>query len=161
MNLSRGNLGLRTWLRLRCAKIGEPSKFWLGKFCVPLAWAGLFAAVVFPPHGAGVLVCWFEGATGLPCPGCGMTRSLSCAVRGMFSQSLSYHPFGIFILVLFGGIAAQSVCPKRIREQVADFMRRHADWFNGFYVVFVVTFVAFGAVRGLWHLAHNGVPIVR
>lgn len=33
--------------------------------------------------------------TGLPCPGCGMTRSLFCLATGRVGQSLWMHPMGI------------------------------------------------------------------
>src|SRR5579859_5366978 len=74
---------------------------WLGKTTVMAAWLGLLLAVVSPPQGSGIAVCWWKGCTGLPCPGCGLTRSLSCGLRGMFQESWNYHPLGLVILGLF------------------------------------------------------------
>lgn len=128
------------------------SSRWLGKHCVFVAWLGLSLALFSPPHGSGIALCWFQGATGLPCPGCGMTRSLSCGIRGMFSESWHYHPMGLLILVLFVLIAAQSLCSKPYREQIARFMQARAAFFNSFYLIFVVTFVSFGVIRALFHL---------
>ncbi|WP_160164513.1 DUF2752 domain-containing protein [Pedosphaera parvula] len=114
------------------------------------AWLGLLLAAVSPPHGSGVTLCWLKSVTGLPCPGCGMTRSLSCGIRGMFSESLHYHPMGLFILALFILIAAQSLCTRGFRERVARFMENQATFFNHLYFAFVLTFMGFGIVRALF-----------
>ena len=43
--------------------------------------------------------------TGLPCPGCGLTRSVLFFLMGQWKRSFSIHPFGgaIVILVLYCG----------------------------------------------------------
>ena len=45
-------------------------------------------------------VCPFFNATGLPCPGCGLTRSFVCLAHGHLFEALRWHPLGP---VLFGG----------------------------------------------------------
>ena len=89
----------------------------------------------------------------MPCPGCGLTRSLSCALRGLFSESLSYHPLGLIVLGLFVFTAGQSVFPRLRREQLAGFMQRHALYFNSLYLAFVAAFLGFGLVRALVRVA--------
>jgi hypothetical protein len=42
-------------------------------------------------------ICMMRRTTGIPCPTCGMTRSLASLAKGQFSQSLDYHPFGILV----------------------------------------------------------------
>ena len=44
-------------------------------------------------------VCIFLRTTGLPCPGCGLTRSIVAAAHGNLALSLSYHRLGLLILV--------------------------------------------------------------
>lgn len=44
--------------------------------------------------------CIFFNLTGLPCPGCGMTRSITSAVRGDISGSFSHHKLG-FLTVIY------------------------------------------------------------
>lgn len=50
-------------------------------------------------------VCIFKNLTGLPCPGCGLTRSMTAAIRGNVSQSWMFHRLGlmttIYILLQF------------------------------------------------------------
>jgi hypothetical protein len=148
---------MRTWLN----EPGHAVRLWLGRPCVMAAWLGLLLAVMTPPHGSGISACWFETATGLPCPGCGLTRSLSCGLRGMFLESWHYHPMGLFILALFVSTAAQSLLPKPFRDNLVRHVQARAKAVNLFYLVFVTVFVSFGAVRALWHyrnaLDHFGI----
>jgi len=45
-----------------------------------------------PPEGAGFAVCALRRFTGLPCPGCGMTRALAHLAKGEWSAALRDHP---------------------------------------------------------------------
>ena len=50
--------------------------------------------------------CPFRTLTGIYCPGCGSTRSLTCLIHGKFLQSLRYNPLVvIFLPILIGGAA--------------------------------------------------------
>lgn len=129
--------------------------YWIGKHCTLLAWAGILIALLSPPHGSGIPLCFFESATHVPCPGCGMTRSLSCAIRGMFTESWNYHPFGLFVLALFLLTAVQSLFPKSRRDRLAKFMQSHSRFFNRFYTGFVVAFISFGVLRAVVHCMHR------
>lgn len=61
--------------------------------------AGLVLAASFVlPDGvddgeASVRLCLFRSATGLPCPGCGLTRGFSSLSRGKFAQAWAFNPF--------------------------------------------------------------------
>jgi hypothetical protein len=43
--------------------------------------------------------CSFKNLTGLPCPGCGLTRSIVVAMHCDFGASLMYHRLGLLTLV--------------------------------------------------------------
>lgn len=45
-------------------------------------------------------ICPFANLTGIPCPGCGMTRALVLLLQGDLKQSVQYHPLLIPILCL-------------------------------------------------------------
>src|SRR5579863_1296395 len=85
------------WLNQR----GKVHRHWQSPLTVCASWLGLFLAAIMPPHDSGTTICWMKRTTGISCPGCGLTHSLSCGLRGMFADSLAYHPFGLFILALF------------------------------------------------------------
>jgi hypothetical protein len=140
------------WARIQ----GRPHQrsaagLWLGQASVAVAWLGLLLAFASPPHGSGLSVCWSQNSIGVPCLGCGLTRSLSCAVRGMFLESWHYHPMGLLILALFAITAMQSLSPGPLRVRLAGFVEAHAAFFNTLYVAFVAAFIAFGATRALFH----------
>lgn len=59
------------------------------------------AAVVTPSQAAhGPVLCPFRLATGLPCPGCGLTRSWVDLLHGNVGAAMTANPFGIVVLVL-------------------------------------------------------------
>lgn len=122
---------------------------WFGGKAMLVSALGLLLASVNPPHGTGVTVCWLKLSTGLPCIGCGLTRSLSCALRGMFAESLRYHPFGIFILLVFVAAIVAGVLPTIQKQRLMCFMAARAIFFNGLFTVFVILFVSYGAARFL------------
>jgi len=43
-------------------------------------------------------VCTFHNLTDLPCPGCGLTRSIVAIVHGRIKSSFNYHCLGIITL---------------------------------------------------------------
>src|ERR1035437_8756 len=62
----------------------------------------LITAVVIPvgvvQHGP--ILCPFRLVTGLPCPGCGLTRSWVYLMHGDVGQSLYFHPLGPISLIV-------------------------------------------------------------
>lgn len=98
--------------------------------------SAIFAAsVLLPlPHGASGQIgqlpsfCLFYHWTGLPCPGCGLTRSFVSLGHGHFVESLHWHPLGpaiFFVLTLLwlrcgllwlGGITLLPLSPRAIHR---------------------------------------------
>jgi hypothetical protein len=44
-------------------------------------------------------ICVLKQATGLPCPGCGLTRSWVALAQGDLSTSLGFHRFGWLVMI--------------------------------------------------------------
>jgi len=42
--------------------------------------------------------CLFHKATGLHCPGCGMTRAAHAVLHGHFGQAFRFNPVGVILL---------------------------------------------------------------
>ncbi len=68
----------------------------------------------------GPILCPFRLATSLPCPFCGMTRSMLALAQGDLGASMRFHPLGPVLLVMavfglwrFGRAAAMKV-PARL-----------------------------------------------
>ncbi|WP_299042334.1 DUF2752 domain-containing protein [uncultured Thermosynechococcus sp.] len=73
----------------------------LGLTTAPLVGAVLFNHTGTPPF----LLCPFRAITGIPCPGCGLTRSFLAIARGDFENALRMHLFGPVLFLAFAGAA--------------------------------------------------------
>jgi hypothetical protein len=58
------------------------------------AWVGFNLA--FPDSSNGFTVCLFRNVTGVPCPSCGITRSLLLFMSGNFREAMLLNPLGGF-----------------------------------------------------------------
>ncbi len=85
--------------------------------------------------------CPFKMLTGLPCPGCGMVKSMVSLYRGEWIESLEFHLFGP-VLVLFFFCALVVMVAGLIRGK--DFSFR---WLNNPRVAWPVAIIL-----GVWHL---------
>ena len=63
----------------------------------PLLAAALLLMV--RPERPGFTICPFALATGMACPGCGMTRAASLLIRGDIDGALTFHPLVLLIAV--------------------------------------------------------------
>jgi hypothetical protein len=43
-------------------------------------------------------LCPFRLLTGLPCPGCGLTRSVVCTLHGDLASAMMFHPLGPLVV---------------------------------------------------------------
>lgn len=84
------------------------------------AWLILLVAVVHPASGTALVLCPSRLVLDAPCPGCGLTRSLSCAVRGQIEASVAQHPFGLPILALAIAAAVLPLVPAQARADAAQ-----------------------------------------
>lgn len=46
------------------------------------------------------LPCLFTAVVGVRCPGCGMTRAISCVAHGRFRDAVRYNPLVVLVLPL-------------------------------------------------------------
>lgn len=58
-----------------------------------------------PSDGLTSGLCPLFQLTGIPCPFCGLTRSISSGLHGELGRSIAYHPLGIAVLVYLVAIA--------------------------------------------------------
>lgn len=64
---------------------------------VPLLLLAVYLYPYIPGHH--LVPCAIKYGTGIDCPGCGMTRSISALLHGDLKQSLELHPLGWMALI--------------------------------------------------------------
>lgn len=63
----------------------------VASFLVPTAWVAQAPTV-----------CPLRSTTGIPCPGCGLTRSFVATAEGDVVRAFGFHAFGPPLMLLFG-----------------------------------------------------------
>src|SRR4029079_4353352 len=93
--------------------------------------------------------CAFRAVTGLPCPGCGMSRALSALARGHWHDAVAWHAFAPVALVAAALMVAAALLPatprRRLAGRVAAFERR-----TGSAVVLAAALVLYWILRLLY-----------
>ena len=69
-------------------------------------------------HQTSPLICPFHWLTGLPCPGCGLTRSFVAIARGDWPGAIDYHPFGPLLFGALLGLGLQWSVELRRRRRL-------------------------------------------
>ena len=109
----------------------------------------LLVTFVMPPGGLPITLCWFHAVTGLPCPGCGLTRSLASLSHGHLGDAFRYHPFGLVLYALFVGLTAAGLAGEARRARLRAWLEQRAlaARSRAVYHGLVAAFLGFGLVR--------------
>ncbi|KAF1300172.1 MULTISPECIES: DUF2752 domain-containing protein [Enterococcus] len=78
-------------------------------------------------------MCFFKAITGLPCPGCGMTRAFLHFFSGDFTGAFYYHPLFWLVALIFGALLGKKYFPR-----LAVILRKEKLWLSLLGVVLVV-----------------------
>ena len=92
-----------------------------------IAFGLLAARIVNPDRPLPFDVCALKILAGLPCPTCGLTRSLCHALRGEWAASLGYHPAGVLLAAALIGWMVWSAAEAGRGQLVGDGVRRHVS----------------------------------
>jgi len=76
---------------------------WRERSLAAAPFLGVAALLALQPSDNGPTICPIALLTGVPCPGCGMTRAASALLRGDLSLALDYHPLIPLFAVLTAG----------------------------------------------------------
>ena len=116
-----------------------------------IACLALLATFVFPANGLGIDLCPIRFATGLPCPGCGVTRGMALLSHGQWERALHMNPW-VFVFwpaLLFWALtyflpdrAIQTIVLQIARAEPL-FTRIAKAWLMLFGVTGLVRLVAF------------------
>ncbi|HSA93803.1 MAG TPA: DUF2752 domain-containing protein [Terriglobales bacterium] len=107
----------------------------------------LAAAAALPSNGLGIRVCLFRILSGLPCPGCGMTRALSSLLHGDGAAAFFYHPFVFAVLPALVLISVHGLLPNDVRGRLRRSFTAHQARLRPAYEALVYSFLAFGLIR--------------
>ncbi|MEQ1862609.1 MAG: DUF2752 domain-containing protein [Chthoniobacteraceae bacterium] len=91
-------------------------------------------------------ICPWNAATGLPCPGCGLTRASVQLLSGDFSGSMRTHPFAPAVVIALGFVLAGAVLADGARERMLSFVAR-LDAGGRSSAVLLAALIAFWVVR--------------
>ncbi len=115
--------------------------------------AGLFFVAFHPPTDDSYYPkCTLHSATGLHCPGCGLTRSVYSVLNGDFLQAVAYNAFAPILLpIMFFGVIRGVwftifPAPALPRDAARPRKSRLMRWFP---TVLAVVLIVFGVVRNI------------
>lgn len=113
--------------------------------------SGLAFGAVLPPAWvmAGPQLCVFKLLAGLPCPGCGLTRSVVLALHGDLSGSLYFHPFGVLFVIAALVLAAVDLSGWWLARQRGE-TNRSPTWLLERLAKTPAPWVLIGALIVLW-----------
>jgi hypothetical protein len=98
--------------------------------------------------------CGFHAMTGLPCPGCGLTRSVMALFQGHVTDSFLLHPFGPPLLAALIVALVAGVLPAPARHRLARAIET-VEAKTGITLLALVVFMLMWTLRisGVLHLA--------
>lgn len=91
--------------------------------------------------------CVYQNIFGIPCPGCGMTRSYKAFLHADFEQAFYYHPLFLLVPIVIILVGYQFYLIKK--------KRRHSGWIEGILFVIVILFIAVYVYRMILYFPHT------
>ncbi|MBI3184443.1 MAG: DUF2752 domain-containing protein [Myxococcales bacterium] len=126
-------------------------EWWLGALTDQrtryLALFAIASSLVLPFSGVGVDLCWLHSVTGLPCPGCGMTRAFIALSQGDLATAAGANPFALLLYPLFLALGASALLPDRMRESAERWLAARGSAVGRAYGVSLAAFLGFGMLR--------------
>ncbi|MGJ8671552.1 DUF2752 domain-containing protein [Rubritalea sp.] len=83
--------------------------------CLALTFGSLAYLLLFL-FGIDIMSCPIDTLFQKPCPGCGLTRSVSALAEGDFERSFSLHALAIPYIAVFTLIGLAAILPSRYRN---------------------------------------------
>jgi hypothetical protein len=127
--------------------LNHPYEVLFGRWSVGVGLVVVLGALFLPLEGLGLDLCYVKSLTGLPCPGCGLTRSVLHTSHGQPLAALQFNPFGPLILGLFSLSVSSLAWPRSLKERARSWLGRHGRIFKRGYLAVVAAFVVYGVLR--------------
>jgi hypothetical protein len=98
---------------------------------------------------AGPPLCPFRLLTGLPCPGCGITRSIVSTAHGDLAAALAFHPLGPLVLAALIAVALSEAARRWVHPRRGHLSVRLASGIE-FSLAAFWPWIALGAFLAVW-----------
>jgi hypothetical protein len=121
---------------------------WVSLACL----LGLALLALLPPEGLGIPICLFNLVSGLPCPGCGLTRSMASLAHGDPGAALRFHPAGLLAFPLLLGLVLLGLLAPPRREAVARWFERRRRAADAAGLAAAIGVAVYGVGRIVWIL---------
>lgn len=116
--------------------------------CIAIG-AMLLGALILSPAGTSFTTCAMKSSTGLPCPGCGLTRSVTSILHGKILAAWQYNPFGFGFLLLFVLASPSAFLPKKYRQRIKERLDPYKRTLLMVFLSFVLLMLTHGVMRSL------------
>lgn len=80
--------------------------------CIDIISLLVFGAIAIVAYISKARICIFYNIFGIPCPGCGLTRSVMALLHGNIAESVAYNILGIPIIAISAVIVALLLAGK-------------------------------------------------
>ena len=104
----------------------------------------LIVSRLLPPDGVFLTICGFKILTGLPCPGCGLTRSVINLSHLHFALSFRLHPLGMAVYLMSIFLILYGCIPEKTRIAVDEMLLRNRKLLN------TIGIIAVFLLAGIW-----------
>lgn len=123
---------------------------------IPIGILGIIAFLIFMQLEFLHFPCAFNHVTGYYCPGCGGTRAVNALVHFRLLESLYYHPFVLYSVVVFlllwGSRFLHTVCGLK---KIPELEIRISYFYISLVIIFIHCFV-----MNLLHFLYPEIPFM-
>lgn len=139
---------------IEASRDDEPSRRMAWLAFVMLAGVFVVSLIYHPAEENYFTICGFKNATGLPCPGCGLTHSFCALGKGHLLSAFAWNLLGPPLFLLFTLVWARAVCVLMNRPR---FPRAFDTFVERVRLVrwAAIAFAVFGVVRIVYILFVN------
>lgn len=123
------------------------SNIFLNKFTTITSLLVIIISFILPTDGLDRSTCGLYILTKLPCPACGLTRSVTSISHIKFNKAFYYHPFGFIFYIIFLFLALYNFMPEKIKDIIKIFFIKNEDIIRYILLFLICSFMIYGIAR--------------
>jgi len=124
--------------------------FFLNKIITITSLLVIIISFILPPDGLGRSTCGLYILTKLPCPACGLTRSVTSISHMQFAKAFYFHPFGFIFYMIFLFLAIYNFMPEKIKNIISVFLVKNENIIKYAVTLIIFLFVIYGIARFIY-----------